>query len=74
MFEEMMAALRANYIKAQFFESLDETVTGDSRKVTQALTATRWTPMNSVDAGSSTSRQSSIASLILFMRVSSDFA
>jgi hypothetical protein len=74
MLKEMVAAFGANHIKAHPLEGFDETITRDSRKITQAVTATRWTPMNSVDAGFSTSRQSSIASLTLFMSTSSDFA
>ena len=53
---------------------LDEASASYGGKITHELTTTRWTPTNSVGVGSSSSRQSSIASLTLYISTSSDFS
>src|SRR3989304_1386658 len=74
MLKEIMAAFTSDDLKAHFPKSLDKALARDSGEVAHAVTATRWTPINSVAAGSSISRQSSIASLTLFIKTSRDFA
>lgn len=69
-----MAAFPSNDLNAHFPKSLDKALARDSGEVAHPGTATRWTPINSVAAGSSISRQSSIASLTLFIKTSRDFA
>jgi hypothetical protein len=71
---EVMAAFASNNLKAHFPKSFDKALALDSGDIAHPVTATRWTPMNSVVAGSSTSRQSTIASLTLFIKTSRDFA
>lgn len=55
-------------------QRLNEFAAGYRGERGHADTATRWTPTKTVAAGFSTSRQSSMASLIRVMRTSSDFA
>ena len=62
-----MAFLFSDDFETELTESLDEALGGNSRNRTHAVTAILCTPTNSVGRGSSTSKQSSIASLILFM-------
>jgi hypothetical protein len=74
MAKEMMAAPAPDSFRAQTTQGFDKTTTSDRGKCAHSQTATRWTPTNSLVAGSSTSRQSSIASQIRFIKTSSDFA
>jgi len=72
--KEMVAAFATNHLKTDLSKRFGELFTRNGRKVAHAETATRCTPTNSVGTGSSTSRQSSIASLTFFIRRSSDLA
>jgi hypothetical protein len=74
MAKEMMAAPASNHFKTQPTYGFDKTAAGDRRKYAHIQTATRWTPTNSLVVGSSTLRQSSIASRIRLISTSSDFA
>lgn len=74
MAQEMMASSASDDFKTQPAQGFDKTTAGDRRKCAHCQTATRWTPTNSLLVGSSTSRQSSIASRIRFIKTSSDFA
>ena len=72
--QKMVAAFGADNLKPCFVQGSDKAVAGDGWEGAHMATAMRWTPTNSLATGSSTSRQSSIASLILFIKTSKDLA
>jgi hypothetical protein len=72
--EEVMAAFDPNQREALLAQGLDQTFARERRKVAQTATVTRWTPTNLLVTGSSTSRQSAMASCTRFIRASRDLA
>lgn len=62
MTEDKMAATRANRFEPQFMQGSDDLPTGDSGEVGHDGMVTRWMPMNLLETGSSTSRQSAMTS------------
>jgi len=72
--KKMMTAFGPDNFKIHLDQGSYKPNAGYGRESTHMETATRWTPTNSLDTGSSTSRQSSMASRILFIKISNDFA
>jgi hypothetical protein len=72
--EKMMTAFDADNFKPVFAQSTYKPPASDGWQGAHVLTAIRWKPTNSFDTGSSTSRQSLIASFILFIKTSKDLA
>jgi hypothetical protein len=72
--QKVVASLDPHNFEPKAFEQLDKTGTSDGRKVAHTITATRCTPTNWFKTGCSTSRHSSMASLILFIKTSRDLA
>src|SRR3990172_3963372 len=70
MAEEMMAASGPDGFEPHPAKGTEKFTAADCTKVAHELIATRCTPTNSVLKGSSTSKQSSIASCTRFIRTS----
>jgi hypothetical protein len=72
--KEMVTTLDPDDREAQVSQSPDSLLACNRRKSAHALTATLCTPTNSESDGVSTSRQSSMASRMRFIKTSNDFA
>src|SRR6056297_197844 len=69
-----MTPLDTQHLESLLAKCFDQAGTRDGWKYAHAGTAIRCTPRNSEVSGCSTSRQSSIASRVRFINVSSDLA
>jgi len=74
MLQEMMAAFGTDNFKPYLVQGSYKPTTSYGWEGAHTLTATRWTPTNSFETGCSTSRQSVIASFILFIKTSKELA